>query len=171
MLNWLLSSLAVLQKMRGATQNKCDFLTVAAGPGGCQASTVCQSITQEHAAFVTNWKTNIFHSCSSSALLLFPDNPHNNLGGECSNTVAFSWCSAVVDIGTNATHSFTPPKKAEPSKCHKGSENSFNCFLSCVSCVQFQITTPVLFACGWKVVLCQSLPADRLLTGEQPGNP
>jgi len=56
-------------------------------PPGPQASTVCQSITQEHTAFVTNWQTNIFHFCSSSVLFsFFLDNPHNNLSGVCMTT-------------------------------------------------------------------------------------
>lgn len=59
---------------------------------------------------MTNWQTNIFHSCSSSVLFFFfLDNPHNNLSGECMTTK----CSPLLSVDSvqltgGYQHSNTP---------------------------------------------------------------
>lgn len=145
-------------------------------PQGYWASTVCQSITQEHTAFVTNWQTNIFHSCSSSVLFFFfLDNPHNNLGGECMTTQ----CSPLLSVDSvqrtggyqrsNTPHSFKKCVEYTAESCQnitKGQSNRFNYFLLCMctthTTTKVPANPPTPFTCSREVLLCQSLLEDRL---------
>lgn len=125
---------------------------------------------------MTNWQTNIFHSCSSSARFFsFLDNPRNNLGGECMTTQ----CSPLLAVDSvqrtggyqrsNTPHSFKKCVQYTAERCQnitKGQRYRFNYFLLCM-CTTLNNNryplTPRSFACSRKVMLCQSLPEDRLM--------
>lgn len=149
-------------------------------PQGYWASTVCQSITQEHTAFVTNWQTNIFHSCSSSVLFFFffLDNPHNNLTGECMTTQCSPLLFVVSVLRTgryqrlNTPHSLKKCVEYTAESCQnitKGQNSNLITF-HCAPCIcttqnnnKYSLQTLRSFACSIKVLLCQSFPEDRLM--------
>lgn len=139
---------------------------------------------------MTNWQTNIFHSCSSSVLFFFfLDNPHNNLSGECMTTQ----CSPLLSVDSvqrtggyqrsNTPHSLKKCVEYTTESCQNNTKGQ-NTDLITFYCMPRMCTTPsnnkyphllhlhvpekssFVKVCQW-IDLCTS----SILPGEQPGHP
>lgn len=108
---------------------------------------VCQPVTQELAAFVTNWQTSIFHSHGSSALSSFVSDDESS-----------AWLGGGLASGGGFLPTLRPGgcrlvPNTELSKQHQRSEQPFNYIFSAEK-QQISRLTPTLLAGGGEVLVC-----------------